>query len=209
MTTSKSTQPTARKRIVIKLGGSMLEGLNEDFFTNFKQLQKNGHEVIIVHGGGPFINKALARNNVVSSVVNGIRVTSKEAVEIVQSTLPRRQGGCRSTAWSSTAGPRMASSVWGGRSKPRAAGPPRASTLPGAWPRSPLVPGLQGLVRRRAGDPRAAARRRAQGGSPRRADVAVVNTCCVTNEAVAKSRQAAARPRGRTSASTSRAAPPT
>ena len=42
---------------------------------------------MIVHGGGPFINKELAKNKVLSSVVNGIRVTSKEAVSIVQSTL--------------------------------------------------------------------------------------------------------------------------
>ena len=46
-----------------------------------------GHDVVLVHGGGPFINKELAKNNVLSSVVNGIRVTSKEAVGIVQSTL--------------------------------------------------------------------------------------------------------------------------
>ena len=78
MTMSKSTQHIARKRMVIKLGGSMLEGLNEGFFTNIIQLQKNGHDVVLVHGGGPFINKELARNNVLSSVVNGIRVTSKE-----------------------------------------------------------------------------------------------------------------------------------
>jgi len=73
--------------MVIKLGGSMLEGLNEEFYKNVTQLQKAGNEVVIVHGGGPFINKELAKNKVLSSVVNGIRVTSKEAVNIVQSTL--------------------------------------------------------------------------------------------------------------------------
>lgn len=84
---SKSTQHTVRKRIVIKLGGSMLEGLNESFFANLKQLQDAGQDIIIVHGGGPAINKELAKQNVTSSVVNGIRVTSEEAVDIVQSTL--------------------------------------------------------------------------------------------------------------------------
>ena len=87
MTTSKSTQPTALKRIVIKLGGSMLEGLNEDFFTNFKKLQAEGNEIIIVHGGGPAINKALANNRISTTSINGIRVTSAEAIGIVQSTL--------------------------------------------------------------------------------------------------------------------------
>ena len=87
MTTSKSTQLTAPKRIVIKLGGSMLEGLNENFFTNFKKLQADGHEIVIVHGGGPAINKALAANGVTTTSINGIRVTSAEAIGIVQSTL--------------------------------------------------------------------------------------------------------------------------
>ena len=87
MTTSKSTQHIAPKRIVIKLGGSMLEGLNDDFFANFKNLQDAGNELIIVHGGGPAINKALAQNGVTSTTVNGFRVTSAEAIHIVQSTL--------------------------------------------------------------------------------------------------------------------------
>lgn len=87
MTTSKSTQLTAPKRIVIKLGGSMLEGLNENFFTNFKKLQATGHEIVIVHGGGPAINKALASNGISTTSINGIRVTSVEAIGIVQSTL--------------------------------------------------------------------------------------------------------------------------
>ena len=87
MTMSKLTRHTDRKRIVIKLGGSMLEGLNEAFFNKFKQLQETGHELILVHGGGPFINNELAKNNVLSSVLNGIRVTSKEAVGIIQATL--------------------------------------------------------------------------------------------------------------------------
>ena len=84
---SKSTQLTARKRIVIKLGGSMLEGLQDSFFTTFKQLQEEGNDLVIVHGGGPAINQELANNEVTSTVVNGIRVTSQEAVRIVQSTL--------------------------------------------------------------------------------------------------------------------------
>ncbi|WP_391120024.1 acetylglutamate kinase [Psychrobacillus sp. L3] len=87
MITSKSTQPIAPKRIVIKLGGSMLERLNENFFNNFKRLQAAGHELIIVHGGGPAINEALAKNNITSTTINGIRVTSAEAIGIVLSTL--------------------------------------------------------------------------------------------------------------------------
>lgn len=86
MTTYKSMHPTARK-IVIKLGGSTLEGLNEDFFRQFKVLQAQGYNIIITHGGGPAINRALAARQVQSHTLNGIRVTSEEAIDIVKSTL--------------------------------------------------------------------------------------------------------------------------
>lgn len=86
MTTLKSMHHTARK-IVIKLGGSTLEGLNEAFFRNFKALQDEGYQLIITHGGGPAINRELAKAQIGSNTVNGLRVTSEEMIDIVQSTL--------------------------------------------------------------------------------------------------------------------------
>lgn len=86
MTTFKSTHHTARK-MVIKLGGSTLEGLNEEFFKNFKALQEEGVQLIITHGGGPAINRELAKAEIQSSVVNGLRVTTEAMIDIVQSTL--------------------------------------------------------------------------------------------------------------------------
>lgn len=65
----------------------MLEGLNDSFFAKCKQLQDMGNDLVIVHGGGIAINEQLAKNGITSTVVCGIRVTSKEAVDIVQSTL--------------------------------------------------------------------------------------------------------------------------
>lgn len=86
MTMSKSTQHTARKQ-VIKLGGSMLDELSEPFFKRVKELQSEGIGVIIVHGGGPNINEELKNRGISSSVVNGFRVTSEEAIGVVQSIL--------------------------------------------------------------------------------------------------------------------------
>ena len=86
MTMSKSTHHTARK-MVVKLGGSTLEGLNEAFFRNFKALQDEGYELIITHGGGPAINRELKKAEIESHTVNGLRVTSEEMIDIVQSTL--------------------------------------------------------------------------------------------------------------------------
>lgn len=73
--------------MVIKLGGSTLEGLNDDFFDNFKKLQESGVELIITHGGGPAINRELAARDIESHTLNGIRVTSEAAMDVVQSTL--------------------------------------------------------------------------------------------------------------------------
>ncbi|MDV6378039.1 acetylglutamate kinase [Sporosarcina sp. GW1-11] len=87
MTTSKSMQPTVRKRQVIKLGGSMLDELSESFFNRIKELQQQGIQLVIVHGGGPNINQELADRGITSSVVNGFRVTSGEAIGVVQSIL--------------------------------------------------------------------------------------------------------------------------
>ncbi|MGE7918108.1 acetylglutamate kinase [Viridibacillus sp. NPDC093762] len=87
MTTCKSMQHTDLKTIVIKLGGSMLKGLTTDFLENFKKMQQVGIDIIIVHGGGPAINQALAYANVETTTKNGIRITLSDAIEIVQSTL--------------------------------------------------------------------------------------------------------------------------
>ncbi|PID00958.1 acetylglutamate kinase [Sporosarcina sp. P29] len=87
MTTSKSTQHIVRKRQVIKLGGSMLDELSDNFFQGVKKLQQDGVQVIIVHGGGPNINQELENRGVTSTVVKGFRVTSAEAIDIVQSII--------------------------------------------------------------------------------------------------------------------------
>ncbi|ACA41654.1 Acetylglutamate kinase [Lysinibacillus sphaericus C3-41] len=73
--------------MVIKLGGSTLEGLNKDFFYHFKKLQDSGVELIITHGGGPAINRELAARGIESHTLNGIRVTNEAAMNVVQSTL--------------------------------------------------------------------------------------------------------------------------
>ena len=86
MTTFKSTHHIARK-IVIKLGGSTLEQLNAEFFQNFKALQQQGYSVIITHGGGPAINRALAKAQIESQIIDGLRVTSEEMIHLVQGAL--------------------------------------------------------------------------------------------------------------------------
>lgn len=78
---------TDRKRIVIKLGGSMLQGLSNAFFNKFYQLQKEGNDIVIVHGGGPFINAALKDSEIETTIDNGIRVTCKKSMNVVKHVL--------------------------------------------------------------------------------------------------------------------------
>ncbi|WP_102692001.1 acetylglutamate kinase [Rummeliibacillus pycnus] len=87
MTMSKSMPHTDPKKLVIKLGGSMLAGLHSSFFDSLKKYLSEGYQIVIVHGGGPMINEELEKNNIAYKTVNGIRYTSKEAVGIVQNAL--------------------------------------------------------------------------------------------------------------------------
>ncbi|MDG5472741.1 acetylglutamate kinase [Jeotgalibacillus sp. ET6] len=88
MTTFKSMQAIELKPVtVIKLGGSLLENLTSSFYREIARKTQSGQRVVIVHGGGPAINRQLADRKLTSEVKNGLRVTSPEAMEVVQSTL--------------------------------------------------------------------------------------------------------------------------
>lgn len=51
------------------------------------KLKAEGHRVVVVHGGGPFIKEALAKAAIASEFVDGQRKTSAEAVKVVEETL--------------------------------------------------------------------------------------------------------------------------
>ncbi|MGN7388089.1 acetylglutamate kinase [Sporosarcina sp. SAFN-015] len=87
MITSKSMLPTDHKRIVIKLGGSMLEGLQSGFYKKLHEMRNEGYEIIIVHGGGPSINDKLKKNAIESIIDNGIRITCDKSISIVKDVL--------------------------------------------------------------------------------------------------------------------------
>ncbi|MFD1206896.1 MULTISPECIES: acetylglutamate kinase [Sporosarcina] len=87
MTMSKLMQRIAHKRVVIKLGGSMIDSLEESFFARLRQMRNDGMEMIIVHGGGPSINAALEKKGIVSTSIDGIRVTCSQSIEVVNQVL--------------------------------------------------------------------------------------------------------------------------
>ena len=75
--------------IVIKCGGSVLVDpvLFKIFIEDVAVLKKLGFNPIIVHGGGKRINNKLNELNIESIFINGLRVTDKNTINIVEDVL--------------------------------------------------------------------------------------------------------------------------
>ena len=75
--------------VVIKLGGHAMgsDEAMEGFARDVVLMQQVGVKPVIVHGGGPMINKLLADLNIQSEFVNGKRVTDQATVEVVEMVL--------------------------------------------------------------------------------------------------------------------------
>lgn len=77
------------KTIVVKYGGNAMinEDLKEAVMRDLVLLSTIGIKVVLVHGGGPDINKTLSKMNIESKFVDGLRVTDEETVDVVQMVL--------------------------------------------------------------------------------------------------------------------------
>jgi len=77
------------KIIVIKYGGSAMinEQLKDSVMRDIVLLSLIGVKVVLVHGGGPEITEMLKQVGKESKFIDGLRVTDKETVEIVQMVL--------------------------------------------------------------------------------------------------------------------------
>ena len=78
-----------KEKIVIKYGGNAL--IDRKVFDNFIQdidvLSKLGLSIIVVHGGGPRIKRELDKQKIESKFINGLRVTDKKIIDIVEKVL--------------------------------------------------------------------------------------------------------------------------
>ncbi len=74
------------KRIVVKIGGSTL-GQHDTTLEDLVWLQREGVQVVVVHGGGKTITQWLERLGVSSRFVDGLRVTDAESIDVVVATL--------------------------------------------------------------------------------------------------------------------------
>ncbi|WP_249870590.1 acetylglutamate kinase [Oceanobacillus saliphilus] len=71
--------------IVLKMGGSVLAELPDSFYKMVVNLKKqNICQPVIVHGGGPEINQVLEQLNVKTEFVDGLRVTTKEVLDVAE-----------------------------------------------------------------------------------------------------------------------------
>ena len=82
-------QRYAGKNITIKFGGSAMgeDKLSTSFARDIVLLKQVGINPVVIHGGGPRIKKMLDRLKVKSSFVDGLRVTDKETMDIVEMVL--------------------------------------------------------------------------------------------------------------------------
>jgi len=79
----------ADKTIVVKYGGHAMGDITvaASFARDIVLLKQIGIHPVVVHGGGPQIGQMLDRLKIQSSFVDGLRVTDKATVEIVEMVL--------------------------------------------------------------------------------------------------------------------------
>jgi acetylglutamate kinase len=76
------------KVIVVKFGGNaMSEAISEDFAQDIVLMKQTGMEPVIVHGGGPQIGAMLKKLAIPSTFIDGLRVTDKAAMDVVEMVL--------------------------------------------------------------------------------------------------------------------------
>ncbi len=77
------------KIVVVKYGGNAMinDDLKEAVMGDIVLLSLIGVKVVLVHGGGPEITEMFGKVGKKSEFVNGLRVTDKESVELVQMVL--------------------------------------------------------------------------------------------------------------------------
>ena len=77
------------KIVVVKYGGNAMihENLKQQVMEDITLLWLIGVKTVLVHGGGPEISDTMAKMGKKAQFVNGLRVTDKETVDIVQMVL--------------------------------------------------------------------------------------------------------------------------
>ena len=84
---SVSDENTSNQNItVVKIGGSTL-GEHDTTLSDLVQLQKQGQNPVVVHGGGKIVSEWMEKQGVKPKFVDGLRVTDAQSLDIVTSVL--------------------------------------------------------------------------------------------------------------------------
>ena len=77
------------KIVVVKYGGNAMinDTLKEQVMEDIALLWLIGVKIVLVHGGGPEISETMAKLGKEPHFVDGLRVTDKETIDIVQMVL--------------------------------------------------------------------------------------------------------------------------
>lgn len=82
-------QAFRNQTLLIKFGGSAMDNpdLVKKLMRDIVLLEALGMNPVVVHGGGKAISKAMAESGLEAKFINGLRVTTLEAISIVERTL--------------------------------------------------------------------------------------------------------------------------
>lgn len=77
------------KTLVVKFGGNAMVDpqLNQQFAQDIVLMKLVGMNPIVVHGGGPQIGELLAKLNIQTEFIDGMRVTDSETMDVVEMVL--------------------------------------------------------------------------------------------------------------------------
>ncbi|HEY9085380.1 MAG TPA: acetylglutamate kinase [Candidatus Tyrphobacter sp.] len=75
--------------IVVKYGGAALDGAgaSDPLLAEIAALHERGERIVLVHGGGPEIDRRLSERGIVTRRVEGQRITDAATLEVVESVL--------------------------------------------------------------------------------------------------------------------------
>jgi acetylglutamate kinase len=82
----------SQSSLVIKFGGHAMSDNDGAFGKKLAAARALGLSVVVVHGGGPQINAALAEAGISSEFIGGFRVTTPEVFAVVEDVLSNKVG---------------------------------------------------------------------------------------------------------------------
>ena len=87
-------QKFSGKIVVIKYGGSAMKEnkLRQNFARDIALMRQIGIFPVLVHGGGPQIERNLKKSNIKSVFIDGLRKTDENSIKIIIKTLRKVNG---------------------------------------------------------------------------------------------------------------------